>query len=119
MIRHNTPDFTAKLIERIEQVRSNVQISNKKFKKLGTRFNDSDLVCEAVIGAVVATHAQKDTTNPLAINTEEAKQIEALAIALDLIPDMVDNGKYDMLIIKILSLMADIDYETQNSLEFH
>lgn len=103
-----TTEFKASLIERITKIRKKVVIDSTAQQR-GIRFFHDQFALDGVIGAVMVC------LNP---KIKDAVAIR-YAFGLDFKISSVEFGKYDMLIIFILTQLATVDYDMENSNELH
>lgn len=100
-------EFVGALQSRIIQLRLNIKLDPQK-QTDGYRFKNDDYAIDMVIGFVAVA-----TTRPPGL------PVQPNAVGLTFSPDEVNAGRYDLIILETLNLIAAVDFTWERRVDFH
>ena len=100
-------DFQQILIDRIQQLRKSIKL-NPKTQKPGYRFKNDKYLKDGIMGAVIASNK---------IESHDIGTKEAIGLAFETV--YIESGSYDLIIKKVLSTSAFLDFLTETNLDYH
>lgn len=102
-------EFVRALHRRINRLRPSIVIEHEGRKK-GYRFKNNDIITDNVVGVVLNANMK---TAPAEI------PVEPTAVGLQFEKEDVTIGRYDRIILTVLENLTILDFEIENSVDFH